>query len=533
VNQGCCGERGSYYCCNGLECCAGGCHKSDSPECQSWDDDCNKDKCNFDCDGKKPTFNICEGGGDNCCDCDIKRRAIDICRGKLTHGNCQKCKECKVDANCDLGCHCCEGKPLDDPCWGSCYEKGVGYDPQANDYPNAPYNDGTYNCRNTQWDVIMGGMHHVWNCTWEDGRTWWECEDVPDYLNVQGKVYCQDENGPVYPIQGAQVLFYKDGAPEGSKSETLVTGEEGFFNSASGVTETTYGGFAVRLQSIPQDGVIEETGIAYSDMTGPVLNADVCNSGACDHCGDQYEMCGGLKKGANAGFQWVYGNCQQEAPNPDWDIEKKGTPVCYEEGTTAVYVDIDYVIEVTNVKAGGDLEYVRDEYDEQINSEWIISTNPQASEITEEYIQWTIPQGERTFEEGESREFTYKVRIPLYNNRHILGEHLQNHVVAHLSEGEDIHAYEEILVGCDLPDTGLFDNTAGRLALGAILLVFAIISYNMGIMDGVLSMFFKGSDLFGKKIRFRLSEENRLRKWEEKSLKKIVKKRTRQDFEDN
>jgi hypothetical protein len=240
-------------------------------------------------------------------------------------------------------------------------------------------------------------------------------------------------------------------------------------------------------------------------------------------------MCSGLKKGANPGFQWVYGNCQQEAPNPDWDIEKKGTPVCHEEGTTAVYIDIDYVIEVTNVKAGGDLEYVRDEYDDQINSEWIISTNPQASEITEEYIQWTIPQGERTFEEGESREFTYKVRIPLNNNRHLLGERLENHVIAHLSDGSDLHAYEDILIGCGLPPGGIFDNTAVSITLGAILLAFGVISYQIGFWEMPVKWMFANSDKLGDQIRYRFSQEKAQKNWEKKTLRKIFENEKERD----
>ncbi len=354
-----------------------------------------------------------------------------------------------------------------------------------------------------------------------------ECQDEePAYLQVQGRVYCQDENGPIYPIPNAAIQFYKHNA---GVNEDMTTGEDGNFQSAANTTQLSDGGFAVRLVSIPDGGEIEETGALYADMEGPVLNTTICDQGTCNECGTSYEQCDGLSSGINYGFQWIYSNCGPP-PNPDWDIDKVGTPVCYEEGTEAVYIDIEYVIEVTNVAEGGDLEYVRDEYDEKIRREWIISTSPQASQITAEYIQWDIPEGERTFAEGESRQFSYKIRIPLINNKDLLGEQLTNHVVAHLSEGEDIHAYEDILIGCDLPPTGLLDNTLARIALGGILLILGFGSYQMGFLDGGLQYIMKSSGKISKKIKYELSQEKALQHWENKALADISKKRKEDSY---
>ncbi len=390
---------------------------------------------------------------------------------------------------------------------------------------------------NYNWTVPSEGNHDIY-VRWFDtkGKGGSNCEgsttvtgtDEPVYLQVQGRVFCQDENGPIYPIPNAAIQFYKHNA---GVNEDMTTGEDGHFRSAANTTQLSDGGFAVRLVSIPDGGEIEETGALYADMEGPVLNTTICDQGTCNECGTSYEQCDGLSSGINYGFQWIYSNCGPP-PNPDWDIDKVGTPVCYEEGTEAVYIDIEYVIEVTNVAEGGDLEYVRDEYDDRIQQDWILSTNPEASQITADYIQWDIPEGERTFAEGESRQYTYTVRIPLINNQDLLGEQLTNHAIAHLSEGEDLHAYEDILVGCGLPPTGLFDSAAARIALGGILLILGFGSYQMGFLDGVVNWMVSNGVNLKKKTRFALTQEGVRRRWENKAMEKIFGNRSEKKSKD-
>lgn len=154
-----------YHCCYGTWVEKG--TPCDSAECDP------SIHCTFGCDGRYASF--------DCADfCNVNARTLDICRGKLAGGKCQRCNDCSGggDPGCNIPCHCCEGKPLTDSCWSTCYEKGIGYNPQSGDYPNAPYWDGTYDCRNTQQDVLLDGKH-VWNCTWEDGRNWEECRIIP------------------------------------------------------------------------------------------------------------------------------------------------------------------------------------------------------------------------------------------------------------------------------------------------------------------------------------------------------------------
>jgi hypothetical protein len=212
-------------------------------------------------------------------------------------------------------------------------------------------------------------------------------------------------------------------------------------------------------------------------------------------------------------------------PNPDWDIEKDGVPVCYEEGTENVYIDIDYTIEVINEAEGGDLEYVRDEYDPRIERDWILSTEPQATQITDEYIQWDIPEGDRTFEEGESREFKYTIRIPLFTNQDVIGEQFNNHAVAHFTLGDEVHAYKDLLIGCNLPPTGLFDSAVARIALGGILLMLGFGFYKMGFMDNSVNWLLSSTGNLGKRIKYQFTEEKKMNDWEDKALKDLTRKK--------
>jgi hypothetical protein len=166
----------------------------------------------WDCDyGERCEGNICQAGCGNICvpncgcnydnscsgthppswspGCDIpdspgrvincgSPRTIDICRGRRTDGNCQRCDKpdgslaCPGDpvksGNCDYSCSCFTP---DDPGWQTCFEYGVGHTPSD----GYDYNDGTiFECRNTQLDIMVDGRN-VWNCTSEDGRDYDEC----------------------------------------------------------------------------------------------------------------------------------------------------------------------------------------------------------------------------------------------------------------------------------------------------------------------------------------------------------------------
>jgi len=284
-------------------------------------------------------------------------------------------------------------------------------------------------------------------------------------------------------------------------------------------TQLADGPFNVELLPLP-DGELDN-GWSYSDMGVPELNTSLCPS-TCSGCSGDYSSCASLTDGATTyGFRWVYRTCSGQPSNPDWDIEKTGSVVCYEEGTESVYAEVTYVIEITNTQDGGVLEYVRDEYDEQIQQSWILSTQPVASEITSTYIQWDIPVGEQMFEEGESREFRYTARVP----RELFGEELENHAIGHLGTDEELHAYEDVFVVCGLPDTGIFDSTAARIALGGALLVFGFVYYRFGIIEGTVMWLGQGLEKVNGWIQYETGIDGMKKRWENRMIKNVNRRR--------
>lgn len=152
------------------------------------------------------------------CEGDVSPRTVDICRGRTTNNKCQKCDDCSGggDPGCNIPCDCCEGKPLTDSCWHTCYEKGIGYNPQAGDYPNAPYFEGSYECRNTQWDVLLNNQDYCWNCMWEDGRDWTECMPSPSLTcsNLRSAQAIPELVDGNYEIGDSTILVCEDGSDE-------------------------------------------------------------------------------------------------------------------------------------------------------------------------------------------------------------------------------------------------------------------------------------------------------------------------------
>ncbi|MBN1618803.1 hypothetical protein JW887_05695 [Candidatus Dojkabacteria bacterium] len=215
--------------------------------------------------------------------------------------------------------------------------------------------------------------------------------------------------------------------------------------------------------------------------------------------------------------------CQEETP-PDWEIEKNGTPVCYEEGTSSVYADITYEIRIRNTAEGstGKIEYVEDHYDDTIQQNWIISTSPTIppGEITSEHIRWNLEGDDQIFEPCTDdscwRYFRYTIRVP----REAFGLTLHNQVFAHVTEPEpgDIYADEDIFVTCRLPNTGLFDSTLARIALGGLLLVVAGFSYKSGMFDNVILFVSERVGGGMGDLKMRMSKKGRRSLWENKVM---------------
>jgi len=368
------------------------------------------------------------------------------------------------------------------------------------------------------------------SCSWATcDHTFCTCQSTSSTLQIQGQVFCQDDGGERYPIDGAYVYFYKDG--NRGLSESLYTVSTGFFQSAANLTKLEDGGFAVRYGGLRDATKVLPTGVLYSEMTGPVLeNPNVCTMGLCDLCGVNYEMCGGFAGGAiNYGFRWRFSNCST-TPS-DWTMDKEGALVCYEEGTQDAYAQVEYTISVTNISGGGTITSVVDEVDDLIQDSWIISTNPEATSIENSVITWTLTGDDAVFTQGEEKLFKYTVRIP----KAFFGDELSNHATARTSEDEILHAYEDIFITCGgyeepdtpLPRTGLFDSTATRIGLGVLLVGMAYAYYKFGLLDGALEWMSLGSGKLSKKMKFELSREGKKNRWEKKVVNKVENRRRR------
>lgn len=176
---------------------------------------CGGGGCQYSCSEGHPSQPIieCPGGGD----CGSPR-APDICRGK-TDGSCQLCQldpevrdqfperagqnfyACPGEdidgnaANCDFSCLCGNSDP------NVCYEKGPGHD--------AHTFDGSYECRNTQIDVVKynddGTWETPWNCVSDSGKNWSECAPPPEEPGGSYTAFCH----PPKPQQNVGDLTYR------------------------------------------------------------------------------------------------------------------------------------------------------------------------------------------------------------------------------------------------------------------------------------------------------------------------------------
>lgn len=174
-----CPNQSGYYspCQTGKRC---GAYSETNGQCEKSDCSVHRDPC--------PPGNVACADDISCnSDCPSVRKQYDVCRGRITGGNCQPCEgSCQEQLNkinrgenCDISCNCVEELKgsLDSQKYhqlaGSCaYAGGYGCPNTAN-----------YPCSNIQSDVVAWGTHGDWayicHSMWEDGRDWWDCQNVP------------------------------------------------------------------------------------------------------------------------------------------------------------------------------------------------------------------------------------------------------------------------------------------------------------------------------------------------------------------
>ena len=155
----------------------------------------------------------------------------------------------------------------------------------------------------------------------------------------------------------------------------------------------------------------------------------------------------------------------EEIPtNPNWGIEKTGTPVL-NEGTTddLDVVEILYIITITNTGDGeGFVENIVDTLDEKVKDSFLDSGSvTNSGEYLEGVITWS-PSGEGvTFDPGESKTYQYKLVIP----RESFGTY-GNTVVATPTEGDPFSVTINVQATGSLVQTGIFEDASKSIAIG-------------------------------------------------------------------
>ncbi len=350
----------------------------------------------------------------------------------------------------------------------------------------------------------------------------------PQSLQIQGRVYCLDDQDELYPVEGATINLFK-----GALNQTVSVGTDtnGYYSFDAELTE---GGFAVRFGSLPTvciGGTCQlANGWPMASMIGPSLgDASKCCDTGCPcgvgnpgSCAYNYEWCTGMTEGVNAGYNWVFTNCSETPPEiPGWEMTKVGNPVCFNENTEDVYAEITYTITVTNTVGGGTLSSVVDDYDDNITSDMIVSTTPTATAITSDTITWTLDD---SVEEGESVVLSYTVRIP----KALLGTQLFNEAKATViidAVPTDIFVSESVFALCGLPETGIFDNIAIRIGLGVLLVVLAFAYFKLGLFENVSAWFVKGSDRAAGAAKSVFTQEGKKNRWENRMIRNAERRR--------
>lgn len=421
----------------------------------------------------------------------------------------------------DAGEECERGNPPDHECdWNS--DECDQSDCTCSTTPEPICGDGILG--NTPGEQCEVGDPAGHTCDWASCNQA-SCTCVPTSdLQVQGRVYCQDPNSPLYPLSGVTINLYS-----GLTGQTTqyTTNAEGYYTTP---VMTTQGGYAIRFGSLPPaclgGACLLPTGQPYADMVGPVLGdpSKCCDAGCpCGvgnpgSCAANYEWCTALSEGLNSGFNWVYTNCDVNPPVEGWEMTKEGSLVCYEEGTENVYADVSYTITVTQTGDGGFISEIRDTYDDSVTADMILSTTPAADTSTPGVIVWTFNPAEQ-LGPNESLSVSYVVRVP----RALLGTEIFNEARATIPGDvpEYLYANEAVFLVCDLPDTGLFDSVAVRIGLGVLLLGLGFAYFKFGLFEEVASLFVKGGDA----ATARFTKEGRKSIWESRMIRRAESRR--------
>lgn len=167
-------------------------------------------------------------------------------------------------------------------------------------------------------------------------------------------------------------------------------------------------------------------------------------------------------------------------------IKKSAVEECIDEGTENPKSELTYVITITNRgTTTQQVTKVRDVLDSKILENGIEPTgitSPGAYSAGK--ILWSYATTPLSIGAGRSKSFTYKVII----DKDSFGTY-SNVATMTKSDGTTMQASANITADCiiedtEIPETGIFDSTLGRIGAGVVLLILGGIVYN--IPNGVL-----------------------------------------------
>jgi hypothetical protein len=164
--------------------------------------------------------------------------------------------------------------------------------------------------------------------------------------------------------------------------------------------------------------------------------------------------------------------------NPDWEISKTGASVCVDKTAGAQKAQVDYTITIKNVgDLAGQLSTLVDTQDAKVKSNFIQeNTIVPDADVSGKTLTWDVSGALGQFAAGQSKTLKYSMIVPQAS----FGTYI-NTVTGTPDSGDAIQTTEVTIVGCDAPQTGLFDSTASKVILGMILIAgSAIYLYSEG-----------------------------------------------------
>lgn len=193
----------------------------------------------------------------------------------------------------------------------------------------------------------------------------------------------------------------------------------------------------------------------------------------------------------------------------DWTITKAVTEACIDEGTANPKSELSYTITVKNTGTGsGTIAKIEDVLDTKVLASFVQTGITSPGAFADGKITWNYATTPLSFTAGEQKIFTYKLIVDkdhfgTYANTVTLTPTVGTTKQATANIGADCTITEEEKPV--VPETGIFDNTLGRISAGFVLVIFGVLVYN--IPNGVLRI--NGEKKYKYRVRFEKKVANK------------------------